>query len=352
MTEQYFPFDTGAGASLSQDQWSQMAKYWNRPGVPGDNLGGSLRVSTTGATLTTQVSAGEASFLGYFYYNNAPIVITHPANSSGKPRIDVVVLRLEMDNDKIYVATAPITGTPADNPVPPAIAGNWATLATRVWEMPLGYVRVESGATTISGSKINDARWPGKADITTGTSANRPDWSSLFRPAGSMHYEYDTRTWMGFDGFKWGVIGQQGPWKTYTPVITWDANGVYTTDTGWSTNGRYKLLADNTCAVTVRATMNHLLPAAVVNPGFLQVSLPFKSAAYGLGNDSIIPVYAQSGANNGQAWTGFGHVWSGSKKVDRMYLQGNTDLDSWTDQMSQPTGTLFKFTATYEIDGI
>lgn len=354
MAEFSYPFDTGAGASVTQDMWSRMAKYWARPAPIGDSSGTRLKVTAPGTGLTTSVSPGEAPMLGYFYRSDAAITVTHTANSSGSPRVDTVVLRLEIANDNIHVVTSAVPGTPALNPTPLPIVGDWEALTQSVFEMPLAYVTVASGATAITSANVVEARWAGSAAHTTGTSANRPDWSIRFRPMGTMHFDSDLRQWVGWDGTKWGVVAQQGPWKTWTPVANWDdgsTNGV--NDPNWATLGRYKLLADNTCAITVQAktTVGLANPPGVSGTPSLRISLPFKSANWASSNDTQFSTYCLDGAYKRQ---GQGTIWGASNYVNRLLMTDDTTkhLEFMVSTTNFGANAYIRYSCVYEIDGL
>lgn len=352
MAEFSYPFDTGAGATVTQDMWSRMAKYWSGRAIPGDSASTNLKVTTTGSSMTTTVSVGEASILGYFYYNDAAVPVVHAANSSGNPRIDVVVLRLDTVADKITVGV--VQGTPAISPAVPTLAGNWSTLTSTVYEMPLAYVTVPTGAAAIAGTNIADMRYPGLAPIYTGTAATIPTYNAKQRPMGSIHFQSDTREWLGWDGTKWSTIAGFGAWKTYNPVINWDdgtANGQ--SDPNWTTLGRYKLLSDNTVSLSVYAKMTAI--SSWGGTYFLRVSLPFQSAAWPNSNDTQFSTLFQDGG--GTKRQAQGQIFSASNWVNRFFYLDDTTkhLETMTTATQgsniQQNGYL-RFSCVYEINGL
>lgn len=77
------------------------------------------------------------------------------ANSSGSPRLDLVVLRLDRSDYSINPAV--ITGTPGANPIAPSPVRN--TGSTGVYDLPLAEVRVASGVTALAGNAVTTKAW-------------------------------------------------------------------------------------------------------------------------------------------------------------------------------------------------
>ena len=85
---------------------------------------------------------------GYKWYSGTSnFNKTIAANSSGNPRIDLVVLRLTRATWAVTVEV--VQGTPAATPAVPALTQN--TGSSGVFEIPLAEVTVASGASTIAG---------------------------------------------------------------------------------------------------------------------------------------------------------------------------------------------------------
>lgn len=370
MAEMYYPFDTGPGANVTQDMWTLMARNFRKTGIAGDSSNSSLKVSSSSSTLTSVVAAGEASICGHQYVNDQSATVTHSANTSGKPRIDLVVLRLDRDADKISLAV--ITGTPSDNPSAPNPQGNRdgftrATDPGRVFDIRLAEVRVEANAGVIAATKYNDVREAGTATLSTGTSVTRPDAPGL-RPMGSLHYEGDNRRWVGWDGTKWGTVAEFGPWRSYTPKVYWEENstaGTVRADTGWTTQGRYRRLVDGSVTVNIYMLMNYTLndfnpddpfTRTVTPSSFLRVTLPVNSGDFGQAMP-LLPCEYQRGADTGDIRTGFAHVMANRDHIPRIFIQGTNsgangrgagNLDSLTDNSPLSRGTILRISGTYE----
>lgn len=150
MAQTYFPFDSGQGANLTEAQWSEMAQYWLTTGVLQGALD-SLEVYANSTGLQVHVKAGAAWIKGHYFESNAqevlPISSSHPTN----PRIDRIVVRLDWIENTIALAV--LQGTPAVNPIAPALTQN-----TSRWEISLAQVIIHQGDTTIFANDVTDER--------------------------------------------------------------------------------------------------------------------------------------------------------------------------------------------------
>lgn len=149
-------------------------------------------------------------------------VIALDANTSGNPRLDLIVLRL--DRSTFLVRLAKITGTPATTPAAPAPIQDVGS--TGVFDVPLAQVRVTSSGT--SGQPVIQA-----ADVTPREYWRTPPGVVVKSPAtppvvhGQLIHHLDTgRLYRGV-GTTMALLGEKGTW---TPVATaggWSNNNVY-----------------------------------------------------------------------------------------------------------------------------
>lgn len=93
------------------------------------------------------VLAGAAMAHGIFYLSDATEALTVGANSSGNPRIDTVILRVDYTAQEVRLAL--LAGTAAATPAPPTL-----TQSSVLWEIPLADIAVANGFTTIANSVI------------------------------------------------------------------------------------------------------------------------------------------------------------------------------------------------------
>jgi hypothetical protein len=98
------------------------------------------------------VSAGVAIINGYSYESDALETLTLAANSSGSPRIDRVVLRLNANDNARNILLAIVEGSTT------AAALETDFAATGIYEISLAQITVASGATQIVQGDILDER--------------------------------------------------------------------------------------------------------------------------------------------------------------------------------------------------
>lgn len=158
MAEHYFPFDAGAGSSITEDQWSKMARLWRNDGVI-RGLSNELHVTANGSGMQVFVDTGVAWQQGYYYDTDAAITVPIDA-ADPQARIDRVVLRLDTTANTIGVHVN--RGTPGTTPVPaPTLTG------PVLFDLPLAQVLVDIGAVVIASGKVTDER--SYADINART---------------------------------------------------------------------------------------------------------------------------------------------------------------------------------------
>ena len=119
-------------------------------------LDNNLRVETAQDGLKTRVRYGAAMCRGYYFEliddGGGAFALAHAAALS-MPRIDRVVLRLNLDSQARTVSLAVKQGNPAQTPEPPAL-----TRTAMVWELSLARVTVATGAGVLSDADIVDER--------------------------------------------------------------------------------------------------------------------------------------------------------------------------------------------------
>lgn len=112
---------------------------------------GDLAVTASSpADTNVNVAIGGAYVEGIWYYNGASKSVAIASNSSGAVRIDIVVLVADYTAQTVRIAV--VQGTPGAG-VP--------TLTQSVgviWQIPLAYITLASGFTSIANSAITDMR--------------------------------------------------------------------------------------------------------------------------------------------------------------------------------------------------
>lgn len=101
------------------------------------------------ATTSVDVLIGAALVQGLVYLNTATVSFTVAANSSGNPRIDTVVVRLDYALQTCRLALK--QGTPAASPSAPALTQS----AGVMWEIPIADIAVANSFSSIANSNIS-----------------------------------------------------------------------------------------------------------------------------------------------------------------------------------------------------
>lgn len=101
--------------------------------------------------MTVQVLQGYGMINAKYVWITSPEDITLDAADIALPRVDRVVLRLDITNRQITVAAK--KGTPAASPTPPALTRSGA-----IYELSLAKIAVAANATAIAQADITDER--------------------------------------------------------------------------------------------------------------------------------------------------------------------------------------------------
>lgn len=149
----YAPFDGGAGASVTEGTWRNMMR---NAGSRGSGvLRGSLsefNVFADSTGLNVKVSMGECWVEGHWGQNSATKVLPITSPHATLPRYDLVVVRLDAAANVIALDVVP--GTPAVAPTIPTPSQS----SSLAYEIPLAWVVVVNGATSIAAGDVNDYR--------------------------------------------------------------------------------------------------------------------------------------------------------------------------------------------------
>lgn len=149
----------GDAGPYSAANWRDIWKYNGLYNAEGGVLTNSGTPPDEGLVVTQQtilaagvkVSPGRASVEGGYYENDADLNLSIAANGSGNPRIDSVILRMDITNQTIRLAI--LQGTPAATPVPPTLTRNATT-----YEISIADVDVANGFATIGNQVIFNRR--------------------------------------------------------------------------------------------------------------------------------------------------------------------------------------------------
>lgn len=144
----------GDAGAYSAAQWQDTWQTWegqnkaNRGVLRGvDN---ELAVTASSpADTNVNVATGAAQVNGVWYLNNASVPVGIAANSSGSTRIDIIVLTADYTAQTVRIAV--VQGTPAAGL--PSL-----TQTALIYQIPLAYLTLASGFTSIANSAITDMR--------------------------------------------------------------------------------------------------------------------------------------------------------------------------------------------------
>jgi len=163
------PFnDTAGDREYGTGDWRDYYKNLHNSGVIRD-IDNELEVTQAGTPAkTVEINTGSILINGAMINSDQVKTLTFADNTSGNPRIDRVVARL--DNTNRFIEFDVIQGTPAGSPTAPAL-----TQTTTTYELSLAQVYLANGYTTITNSVITDERSSlsvcGYASVNTGLKA-------------------------------------------------------------------------------------------------------------------------------------------------------------------------------------
>lgn len=227
MAEISYPFgaDSAGGGSkmVSQLQWQNMAHLWGPDRIDFQltqaSYGGAdlpFFASFSGSNLVVQ--PGTAWVGGFYYKLDAAWSTPAPTNTTSNPRIDLLVLRVDMSAGAVNLAVK--AGQPAASPIAPAIT----RAPGGIWEMPLFGIQLAAndGTKTL----LDYRRFDGPT--TTYVPWSRSSVSQTL-PPGNFTVDMDSNNngaleegFLGRDGDM--VTRTLGKRKTYTPDLVQVSN--------------------------------------------------------------------------------------------------------------------------------
>lgn len=145
---------SGDAGPYSSGDWQDVWQSWfgqnkaNRGVLRGvDN---ELQVAASSpADTNVNVPTGAAQVAGIWYYSNASVPVAITSNSSGSTRIDIIVLEADYTAQTVRITV--VQGTPAAGL--PAL-----TQTALIYQIPLAYLTLSTGFTSIPNSVITDMR--------------------------------------------------------------------------------------------------------------------------------------------------------------------------------------------------
>lgn len=132
------------------DLWSKVARNWLGTGVIKAYLN-ELQVYADSTGMQVKVKSGAANVQAIYFDSDAEEVLAIAAANASNPRIDRIIVRLDLPADTIDFAV--IQGAPAVSPTAPTLTQN----NTR-WEISLAQVYVGANVSTIATGNVTDER--------------------------------------------------------------------------------------------------------------------------------------------------------------------------------------------------
>lgn len=137
----------------------EYAQRWGRFIGNGISIeGGGLlttenEVSIVTDTMTTEVATGAGYINGYVYEIATPEIANHEAADPTNPRIDRVVIELNLQEATRAFVVKAILGTPAASPEAPALTRN-----DEVWQISLAQVLIPANVVVLNTGTVTDER--------------------------------------------------------------------------------------------------------------------------------------------------------------------------------------------------
>jgi hypothetical protein len=153
--DSYAPFDSGAGANVTEGTWRNFMGYMTGRGdlangvIRGVGLDSIVYADSTG--MNVKVRTGEYWIKGHWGQNATEKTLAIAAADPTNPRKDRVVVRADFTNNRLELDV--LTGTPAASPSAPTV-----TQTTSVWETSLAVVDVPATDLTIDATQVRDSR--------------------------------------------------------------------------------------------------------------------------------------------------------------------------------------------------
>lgn len=252
VTERSYPFATGQGASVTEDDWSAMVNTWQDKGVVGSPATTGLTVVPGPTQNTIQINIGQATIDGFTYRLTAPKILATTTNPGGSARSDLVHLRHESGVILPYIRTASTVASLTASEIPLAY---WSQLP-------------DSTATSSLWGSATDMRW------FTGQRM-RPALTGSVPPATVGGFMYQPTVGVPDTVYLGGLVGGVPQWKPWTPQVnglpvprSWSAFGhSYMSLAGGAnfTSGRLDVMFRNMVGINPSDFKNHAVWGSALN---------------------------------------------------------------------------------------
>ncbi|MEU7189126.1 hypothetical protein [Streptomyces sp. NPDC045369] len=338
MTETSWPHDQGDGQRVDAQRWQVLTAAGAPSGVIGRWGDSALSVSvSTSQAAAIDVAPGTAIVRGFAYKADQPVTLPLSVQTSPSPRIDLVVLELDMAAGAVRARV--LKGQPAAAPVPPGVR----QVQGGVWQYPLAEVTVKKGVTAVQSIRdvrtLHDAGRPPAVQETTVPAQATPGDLRYYKAASTGAEELHMYAANG----GWSVVSAIGKARTYTPRLSWNGGS-------HSAKGRYQWVASNVIHFSANVTNTS---GRTWSGTQMSVSLPTKSrgGVWQLVNATLLnntTGKAHESMPNyliGNAYIGGG---STCQPVFQTYTQKAINGGDWWERF--PKGATLIVSGTYEAD--
>lgn len=164
----YAPEEVEDDPGVLTSDWTRMARSFGgvdiNSGVVGHAGGNVAKVYADASGRLVKVMPGYVLLQGSYRYWDTTENVSIAANTSGNPRIDLIVVRKSPEDRTVTLEV--IQGTPGASPTEPTET----VTDLGIYEVPLAAVRVENGAAVITADKVRERRLFRPHMIDTGMS--------------------------------------------------------------------------------------------------------------------------------------------------------------------------------------
>lgn len=144
--ESYMPYDSGPGASVTEDGWRRFARHFRGDGVI-RSIGGEFRPFGDSSGMQVKVPTGECWIRGQWGESTTQKTLPIAAAHATLIRRDLVILRNDFVLNRIELDVL-TNGTPGSSTFPTL------TQNSSMWEIQLAQVTVPAAASTISSGAV------------------------------------------------------------------------------------------------------------------------------------------------------------------------------------------------------
>ena len=235
--------------TYSSDVLANILQKYFRNGVFNNGEDSFQVLANSGMDIT--VSPGHCLIQGRHGYNEAATTLTINNADPALPRIDLVVLRLNLGISALSIDLFTVTGTAAVSPVAPSLTRN-----STVYELGLAKINVGAGVTAITQAVITDTRLDNDRCGVVASVIGDTNTSNYYAQIAADLAEFKADREADFDAWFASVVstlGEDEAGNLLNQINALDAETVKHSEAQGLTNAHKKQARDNIYAATERA---------------------------------------------------------------------------------------------------